>query len=213
MTEDEAVGLTVVITMLVYLVAIVITYVITSVLLMMLFKKIGIKPFRAWVPFMNYAALLQVGGNSGWWAAALLVPGLNLVPAIFVLITYYKIGKGLRLDDTINLILVIIGFWIIYALVAGKSYDHRLTGVQTRQPDQLEEIAAGRLVAADVSPGYGQPHQQQGYGQPQGYGQQPPQQGYGQQPPQQGYGQQPPQQGYGQQPPQQGYGQQQSPWQ
>ena len=221
MSDEEAAGVALVFTLVIYLVTLAVVYVITGILFHFLFKKIGVRSWRAWVPLVNTAAILQVGGYSGLWALGILVPGLNIVTLVFAWISYYRVGKGLRLDDTLNIVGIVIGFWVILALAAGKPYDHRLTGVQTRQPDQLEEIAAGRLVnapAGGMAPGqghygqaqpqygqpqYGQPQQQYGqpqqqYGQPQ-YGE--PQQPFGQ--PQQQYGQ--PSQQYGQQPPQSGF--------
>ena len=192
MSDDELTGLTVAITAIVYAVVLGLAYLVGAILLHFLFRKIGVRPWRAWVPLLNNATLLQVGGYSGWLALCYLVPGVNLVAVVFTCIAYYRIGKGLRMEDVLNILGIVVGFWVIAALVAGKPYDHRLTGATTRQPDQLEEIAAGRLIDPTVTF-----HQPQPYGQPpaQPYGRPPAQPyGYPQQPQQ--YGQQPPQSGF-----------------
>lgn len=201
MDQNESVAALIV--AIIYLVSILIGYLISSLLLHHVFKKLGIAQWRAWVPFANSAAVLQAGGNSGWWAAGLLVPGLSIVTVVFLILSYYRLGKGLRIDDTLNVISAVLGFWVIVVLITQRPFDHRFTGVQTRQPEQLAAIAAGGLIDPSVpAPGfsYGHAPRQQGYqGHPQpGY---PQQQGYPQQP---GHPPQGPQNPYG--------GQQQNPF-
>jgi len=179
MSDDEVVAATTAVFVVVYLVTLAIAYVVGALLMHFTFRRLGIASWRAWVPFVNYAAILQAGGYSGWWAAGLLVPGLNIVTVIFAYISYYRLGKGLKLDDTLNILSIIIGFWVIVVLVTKTPFDHRLTGVQTRQPEQLAAIAQGGLIdPATPAPGYGYPppgQAQNPYGQQNPYGGPPPQ--------------------------------------
>ncbi len=178
---------------LVYLLIFAAAYVVTGLLYHFLFKKIGIQSWRAWVPIVNTYAILQAGGFNGWWALGVFVPGLNLVTVVFMIMSMFRIGRGLRIEDALNVIMIILGVWTIVVLIAGKPYDHRLTGARTQQPDQQLLISQGGLVnnvdpfppyaAQTMGGAYG--HQQPGYGTG-GYGA-PPQGGYGQ-PQQPGYG-------------------------
>lgn len=156
MSDEEAIGAATAIVVVVYLIAALVGYLVASVLLHFTFRKVGIASWRAWVPFANYAAVLQTGGYSGWWAAGMLVPGLNLVTLVFMCISYYRLGKGLKMDDAVNILGIVVGFWCIVALVTRHPFDHRITGVRTRQPEQLAAIARGGLVDPVAGPaGYG----------------------------------------------------------
>ena len=44
------------------------TYVISAICLMQIFKKAGVKPWIAWVPFYNSWKVLEIGGQQGFWA-------------------------------------------------------------------------------------------------------------------------------------------------
>jgi hypothetical protein len=60
-----------------------------------IFGKAGLKAWQGWVPFLNSWRLLQLGGRSGWWLLAVLIP---VVGQIVYLIVYYmaqyRIGRG-----------------------------------------------------------------------------------------------------------------------
>lgn len=60
-----------------------------------IFAKAGLKGWQGWVPFLNSWRLLQLGGRSGWWVLAVLIPVLG---QIAYLIAYYlaqfRIGLG-----------------------------------------------------------------------------------------------------------------------
>jgi hypothetical protein len=45
-----------------------IVYILQSFLMGRIFKKAGVRAWKAWVPFYNYYKLFQLGGHSGGWA-------------------------------------------------------------------------------------------------------------------------------------------------
>ena len=45
------------------------------------FAKSGEPRWKAWVPFLNIAALLVLGGIPGWWVLLLVVPGVGKIRA------------------------------------------------------------------------------------------------------------------------------------
>jgi hypothetical protein len=73
---------------------VVVSYVIGALLLMQIFKKAGIAPWIAWVPFYNQWTLLELGGQPGFWAVLEIVPVVNIVSRIFTYIAMYHVGKN-----------------------------------------------------------------------------------------------------------------------
>ena len=73
----------------------IILYILIAIGLMKIFKKAGVKPWAAWVPFYNIWKTLELGGQAGFWAVFLLVPIVSLVSAVYVYIALYHIGKKL----------------------------------------------------------------------------------------------------------------------
>ncbi|WOQ69321.1 DUF5684 domain-containing protein [Microbacterium limosum] len=63
----------------------ILVYVWSSLALQAVFAKVGEDPWTAWVPLLNVAVVLQVGGFSGWFALLALVPVLGQVPFLVVL--------------------------------------------------------------------------------------------------------------------------------
>lgn len=67
-------------------------YVLTALCLMRIFKKAGVKPWIAWVPFYNNWKLLEIGGQQGFWAVLSIIPFVNIVSSVFMYIAMYHIG-------------------------------------------------------------------------------------------------------------------------
>ena len=87
-----AVGVTVFMFFFLFAIAV---YVFVAICLMRIFKKAGVKPWIAWVPFYNNWKLLEIGGQQGFWAVLAIIPFVNIVSAIFTYIAQYHIGKKL----------------------------------------------------------------------------------------------------------------------
>lgn len=86
-----------------------VAYVINSFLLSRIFKKAGVKPWIAWVPFYSMWKLLEIGGQQGFWAILSVIPIINIVSAVFMYIAMYHIG--LRLGKS--------GVWVVLAIFCG----------------------------------------------------------------------------------------------
>ena len=66
------------------------SYIINSFLLSRIFKKAGVKSWKAWIPVYNTWRLLELGGQYGWWVL------LPLVASTFVgIITLPSSGSSL----------------------------------------------------------------------------------------------------------------------
>jgi hypothetical protein len=78
----------------IYLVVLLGSYALTAWLLSRVFRKAGVERWKAWVPVYNTWVLLELGGQSGWLALLVLVPGANVVAAVFAYIAIYHIDFG-----------------------------------------------------------------------------------------------------------------------
>ena len=57
------------------------------------FAKSGEPRWKAWVPFLNIAALLVLGGIPGWWVLLLVVPGFGAVAVwVLMIVAAHRIG-------------------------------------------------------------------------------------------------------------------------
>ncbi|NYF15337.1 hypothetical protein HDC37_000149 [Microbacterium sp. AK009] len=75
------------------LVAIVV-YVWTALALGAVFRKSGEQSWKAWVPILNVAVLLQLGGFSGWLVLLLLLPLLGpLLVWVAMIVSCHRIGR------------------------------------------------------------------------------------------------------------------------
>lgn len=98
-----------------------IIYVVCAIFLGKIFKKAGVKPWIAWVPFYNSWKLLEIGGQQGFWAVLAIIPVVNYVSAVFMYIAMYHIGKKLGKDGVFVLLGIFLPIvWLIW-LGADKS--------------------------------------------------------------------------------------------
>lgn len=91
-----------------------IAYIALSIALMGVFKKAGIAPWTAWVPFYNSWKLLEIGGQQGFWAVLGIIPGISIVTAVFLYISMYNIG--LKLDKSGSFVVLAIFFPLVWAI-------------------------------------------------------------------------------------------------
>ena len=98
-----------------FIVLIVLMYVTVALLLARIFKKAGVKGWKAWVPVYNTWTTLELGGQKGWWslltvapivtwfsslggsenmwfAISLLTFIVSIVGTVYLYIAMYKIG-------------------------------------------------------------------------------------------------------------------------
>ena len=83
-------------------------YVVMALCLMQIFKKAGVKPWIAWVPFYNHWKMLEIGGQQGFWAILAIIPFVNIVSAVFTYIAMYNIGLKLGKDGAYVLLAIFL---------------------------------------------------------------------------------------------------------
>jgi hypothetical protein len=79
-----------------YFVFFAIVYVAVSLPLAYLFKRTGVEPWKAWVPFLSTYTWLQLGGQNGLWVLATLIPGGSLITSVFLYVGMWSTGKAFR---------------------------------------------------------------------------------------------------------------------
>ncbi|TAJ49525.1 MAG: hypothetical protein EPO52_04450 [Herbiconiux sp.] len=73
------------------------SWVVMGFALMSLYRKVGVKPWIAWVPYYRTWVWLKLGGQPGWLALLSLL-GLGFVASIFLIIGMSRIGQSFRKD-------------------------------------------------------------------------------------------------------------------
>ena len=83
-----------------------------------IFRKAGRSQWRAFVPVVNAVDTCRIAGVSGWWLAAVFVPLLNLVAALYVGL---KLTSRFGRSDMFGVALVLSGFTLLPVLGFGRS--------------------------------------------------------------------------------------------
>lgn len=113
--SDEAMYATVLlvlgVTFAIVAVAVVVSWVLIAIPLSALFRKTGIEPWKAWVPFYSTYTWLRLGGQSGHWVWASLVPYGGIVTSIFLYLGMHRTGKAFG-KETGFLVLGIFLPWV-----------------------------------------------------------------------------------------------------
>lgn len=103
-----------------------IIYAVFAIFLSRIFKKAGVKPWIAWVPFYNSWKLLEIGGQQGFWAVLAIIPIVNYVSAVFTYIAMYHIGKKLGKSGAFVLWGIFLPFvWVIWLGVDKSKWDDK----------------------------------------------------------------------------------------
>ena len=84
--------------------------------LMALFRKVGIKPWVAWVPVYRTWVWLELGGQPGW-LSLLSLAGLGTVTSVFLYIGMYRTGLAFRRDG--GFLVIGIFFPYVWAFILG----------------------------------------------------------------------------------------------
>ena len=99
-------------------------YLVVSLSLMQIFKKAGVKPWIAWIPYYSNWKMLEIGGQQGFWAVLIIVPVVSIVSAVYTFIAMYHIGKKPGKDDAFVIIGIFLPLvWYIW-LAVDKSKWH-----------------------------------------------------------------------------------------
>ena len=99
-------------------------YVVSALLLGRIFKKAGIESWKAWVPVYNGWTLLEMGGQQGFWAVLALIPGVNIVSAVFMYIAMYHIGLKFGKEGAFVLLAIFLPLvWFIWLAVDDSTWN------------------------------------------------------------------------------------------
>lgn len=117
-------------------------YVVMAICLMQIFKKAGVKPWIAWVPFYNNWKMLEIGGQQGFWAVLTILPFVNIVSAVFMYIAMYNIGLKLGKDGAYVLLAIFLSpIWFILMAI-DKSPWNDSAGAPSLAPETHKKPAA-----------------------------------------------------------------------
>lgn len=91
-------------------------WVVMGFALMALFRKVGIKPWAAWVPVYRTWVWLELGGQPGW-LSLLSIAGLGAVTSVFLYIGMWRTGLAFRKDA--GFLVLGIFFPYVWAFILG----------------------------------------------------------------------------------------------
>ncbi|MES2630499.1 MAG: DUF5684 domain-containing protein [Patescibacteria group bacterium] len=119
-------GILVLMFMFIWFIFFIAIYIVFAICLMKIFKKAGVKPWIAWVPFYNSWKLYEIGGQQGFWAVLAIIPIVNLVSAVYLYIAMYHIGKKLGKEDIFVLWAIFLPVvWFIWLAVDTSTWNDK----------------------------------------------------------------------------------------
>jgi hypothetical protein len=112
-----------------------VVYVLMGFSFMKLFRKVGVEPWAAWVPFFNVWRILELGGQAGWLSVLSIVPYGSTVTAVFESIAAYKIGVAFRKDGSWVVLFIFLPYVWAWLLAAdGVPYEPELNAQRGYKP-------------------------------------------------------------------------------
>ena len=93
-------------------------YVLTGFALMKLFRKVGVEPWAAWVPFFNIWRILELGGQAGWFVLFSIIPYGSIVSVVFECIAVHRVGIAFRKSGGWVVLFIFLPFvwaWLLAA--------------------------------------------------------------------------------------------------
>jgi hypothetical protein len=114
-------------------------YVLNGFAFMKLYRKVGIEPWAAWVPYFQQWRLLELGGQPGWIVLLNLLGPAAYVAVVFEAMGAYRIGLAFRKTGSWVVLFIFLPFvwaWLLAAdnepydlnLVAQHGYGPPLVG-------------------------------------------------------------------------------------
>jgi len=99
-------------------------YVVMSIALMSFFRKVGVEPWIAWVPYYNYWKWLEIGGQPGWYSLLSLTGIGAYVTLVFLYIGMYRTGLAFGKSGSF----VVLGIFLPFVwafILGGKNETYR----------------------------------------------------------------------------------------
>jgi len=104
----------------VYLFTLLAAYIVNSIAFMSFFRKVGVKPWIAWVPVYSVWVRLEIGGLKGWYSLFALIPGGSIATVVLGGISDYHTGIAFRKDNGFVALALLLPFvWAF--LLGGKN--------------------------------------------------------------------------------------------
>lgn len=136
------------------LVVALITYAIYAIFLGMIFKKAGQESWPAWVPVYQTWKMLEIGGQSGFWAVLALIPVINIVSLVFTIIAMYEIGLKLGKSGAFVLLGIFLPYiWLIWLAVDKSVWEGSQPVAATPVPEATPPVQPQPVQSmSDVTP-------------------------------------------------------------
>ena len=153
-------------------VVIVAFYIVNGFAFMSLFRKVGVKPWIAWVPYYNTWTWLKLGGQPGWIALLGLV-GASIVTIVFNAFGMIRTQIAFQRDSTFLILGILLPFAWAFVLggrdsvyepwrITAAGYPPPLVGYGSVVPDSATvpeaqptfSAQAGSAQAGPAHPGY-----------------------------------------------------------
>lgn len=128
-------------------VIVVISWVLVAIPLSALFRKAGIEPWKAWIPFYSTYTWLRLGGQNGNWVWLSLVPYGSTVTSIFLYIGMYRTGKAFGKESGFLVLGILLPWVWLFILGFGRDEYRPELIAAAGLPGPLE--GHGARVAAD----------------------------------------------------------------
>lgn len=111
-------------------------YVINSFFLGKIFKKAGVKSWKAWVPVYNIWKILQLGGFHGGLSLLSFVPLANIAALVLSIISLYQITIKMGHEGIMTLVAIFAyPIWAIVLALSKNEWDDSLGDPRTDTPD------------------------------------------------------------------------------
>lgn len=92
-------------------------YVWTALALSAVFRKSGVEAWQAWVPLLNWANVLRLGGFSPWFVVLSLFPIVNIAFVVIWVIALFRVNKAFGLGVGMTVLGVLL--FPVWASVVG----------------------------------------------------------------------------------------------
>ena len=118
------------VTLIVFLIIAAAYYVVMALALMRYFRKVGVEPWIAWVPFYSTWKWLELGGFAGWIALLSLIPYGSIATSVFLYIGMYRSGIAFRKSGE----WVVLGIFLpfVWAYLLGRPQE-------TYEPERITQ--------------------------------------------------------------------------
>ncbi|WP_166875746.1 DUF5684 domain-containing protein [Salinibacterium sp. ZJ450] len=125
-------------------------YVWLSHALSKVFGKLGEEPWKAWVPFLNIAMLLRLGGYPWWWVFGNVVPVLNIPTWVVFYLAVHRVNRRFGKGGGFTVLAILL--YPIWVSVLGYGATRPVEGARPVQDaprvESVRPVGGERLAGA-----------------------------------------------------------------